>query len=76
MNWQGAPAAGTGVMQLQGGGMAAGAAGMSSANSNTLSYGSLKNRFLSGASKNNAPAGGSATGSGKAPASKLFALQR
>jgi hypothetical protein len=59
-----------------------------SGNSNTLSYGSLKNRFLSGASKNNAPvgssnavpSGGQSSGSGAAKptssGSKLFSLAR
>lgn len=60
---------------MSGGGAGAG-------NANTLSYGSLKNRFLSGASKNNNGAG-TATSSGTNPsngakpaASKLFSLAR
>ena len=52
-------------------------------NSNTLSYGSLKNRFLSGASKNNTGSA-TATSSGanisnntaNKPSSKLFSLAR
>lgn len=60
-----------------------GAQGGLGANSNTLSYGSLKNRFLSGASKNNgAPAAAngaphaSSGASGKGGSSKLFSLAR
>ena len=57
-------------------------------NSNTLSYGSLKNRFLSGASKNNNGTGsgaagvanhsgaGNGTGSSRGGGSKLFSLAR
>lgn len=57
-----------------------------SANSNTLSYGSLKNRFLSGASKNNGVGTGTASGAPQSGAggatgsrggsSKLFSLAR
>jgi len=50
-------------------------------NSNTLSYGSLKNRFLSGTGKSNVPSssnnvGASAAGGGSKSSSKLFSLAR
>ena len=70
-------------MQQQGQMAGGGAGGAGAANGNTLSYGSLKNRFLSGASKNNNGAG-TATSSGANPSnngakpapSKLFSLAR
>ena len=56
--------------------------GINNNNSNTLSYGSLKNRFLSGTSKSNVPSssnnnvGASAAGGGNKSSSKLFSLAR
>lgn len=61
-----------------------GLGGVASSNANSLSYGSLKNRFLSGSTKNTAPAPAATSGAGAAPASsaansgksKLFSLAR
>ena len=44
-------------------------------NSNALSYGSLKNRFLSGPTKSGAPSSGN-SGNGAKTSSKLFSLAR
>lgn len=65
--------------------MQAGGAGIGAANANTLSYGSLKNRFLSGTTAAKpgamapAPAPAAAqnmNGNGAKPSSKLFSLAR